>query len=148
MQVELMVSRFHNLAPIPPLAWQRGLVGVLAGALPHALEGALGYVFDAADGGDYYARKRNELFKQRHPGELSMGQGVGLIRGYVVGCAEGLTLVADEQEEADKTVGAAGPPSPHGLTTLVPLRVHPLSPLAPTHRQRQPHLGLAHRPGH
>jgi hypothetical protein len=37
-------------------------------------------VFDAADGGDYYARKRNELFRQRHPGgELLVGGGGGLV---------------------------------------------------------------------
>lgn len=67
-QVELLMGRLTNVPAFLPFAWQRSLNGVLMGAVPHALEDALGFVFDAADGGDYYARKRNELFRQRHPG--------------------------------------------------------------------------------
>ena len=62
------MGRLTNVPAFLPFAWQRSLNGVLMGAVPHALEDALGFVFDAADGGDYYARKRNELFRQRHPG--------------------------------------------------------------------------------
>jgi hypothetical protein len=67
VQVELMVARFTNLAPGPPLMWQRGLIGMALGAVPCAFEGLLGFLFDAADGSDYYARKRSKLFWQRHP---------------------------------------------------------------------------------
>lgn len=67
MQVELLMGRLTNVPAFLPFAWQRSLNGVLMGAIPHALENALGFLFDAADGSDYYARKRNELFRQRHP---------------------------------------------------------------------------------
>lgn len=66
-QVELLTARLTNLPPLlaSPL---RTAVGVALGALPHALEGVLGYVFDAADGADYYAREREAAFDARHPG--------------------------------------------------------------------------------
>jgi hypothetical protein len=61
------MGRLTNVPAFLPFAWQRSLNGVLMGAIPHALENALGFVFDVADGSDYYARKRSELFGQRHP---------------------------------------------------------------------------------
>jgi hypothetical protein len=67
LQVELLMGRLTNVPAFLPFAWQRTLNGMLMGAVPHALENALGFVFDFADGGDYYARKRNELFNRRHP---------------------------------------------------------------------------------
>jgi hypothetical protein len=64
LQIELMVCRFTNLPPIPPWGWQRSLVGFLLGAWPHAREGLLGRLFDWAEGGNYYARKRHALSVQ------------------------------------------------------------------------------------
>jgi hypothetical protein len=32
----------------------------------------LGFAFDFADGSSYYAQKRNETFKRRHPGEWQL----------------------------------------------------------------------------
>jgi hypothetical protein len=64
------MGRLTNVPAFLPFAWQRSLNGVLMGAVPHALENVLGFAFDFADGGDYYARKRNELFRQRHPSKL------------------------------------------------------------------------------
>lgn len=61
------MGRLTNVPAFLPFAWQRTLNGMMMGAVPHALENALGFVFDIADGGDYYARKRNDLFNQRHP---------------------------------------------------------------------------------
>jgi len=61
------VGRLTNIPAFLPFAWQRSINGILMGAVPHSLENALGFVFDFADGGDYYARKRNELFRSRHP---------------------------------------------------------------------------------
>ena len=69
VQVELMVARWTNWPPIPPFAWQRGLVGMLLGALPHAFEGLLGFLIDYADGDGYYSNRRMQRFQQRHPGE-------------------------------------------------------------------------------
>lgn len=66
-QVELLVGRLTNVPAFLPFTWQRSINGILMGAVPHALENALGFVFDFADGGDYYARKRHELFRSRHP---------------------------------------------------------------------------------
>lgn len=62
-----MVARFTNLAPGPPLRWQRGLIGMALDAVPCAFEGLLGFLLDAADRSDYYSRKRSELFSQRPP---------------------------------------------------------------------------------
>lgn len=70
--MELLVGRLTNLPAFLPFAWQRGINGIFMGAIPHSLENALGFLFDMADGGDYYARKRNKLFKARHPGENFM----------------------------------------------------------------------------
>lgn len=67
------MGRLTNVPAFLPFAWQRSLNGVLMGAVPHALDNALGFAFDFFDGGDYYARKRNELFRQRHPSELLHG---------------------------------------------------------------------------
>jgi hypothetical protein len=69
LQVELLMGRLTNWPAFPPFAWQRSFNGVVMGAIPHALENGLGFFFDAADGSDYYARKRSELFRQRHPSE-------------------------------------------------------------------------------
>jgi hypothetical protein len=68
-QVELMVARFTNLRPFPPLGWQRGLIGMLLGAVPHAFEGLLGFLIDVADGDEYYRAQHMQRFRERHPGE-------------------------------------------------------------------------------
>eukprot|EP00775_Hariotina_reticulata_P010838 gene10838-10994_t len=65
-QVELFTGRITNLPPFAPLL-VRVLAGILMGAVPHAFEEVLGFAFDFADGSSYYAQKRNETFKRRHP---------------------------------------------------------------------------------
>lgn len=65
------MGRLTNVPAFLPFAWQRSLNGVMMGAVPHALENALGFAFDFADGGDYYSRKRNDLFRQRHPSKCT-----------------------------------------------------------------------------
>jgi hypothetical protein len=71
-----MVARWTNWPPIPPFAWQRGLAGMLLGAVPHAFEGLLGYLIDYADGDNFYSRQRSARFNKRHPGELPQCQGL------------------------------------------------------------------------
>lgn len=77
VQVELMVARWTNWPPIPPFGWQRGLAGMLLGALPHAFEGLLGYLIDYADGDGYYSSRRMQRFQQRHPGKHASRRGIG-----------------------------------------------------------------------
>jgi hypothetical protein len=67
-QVELLTGRLTNLPPFLLFAWMRAAAGVAMGALPHALEYPLGFVFDALDGDAYYAEKRHAAFAARHPG--------------------------------------------------------------------------------
>jgi hypothetical protein len=69
LQIEMMVARWTNWPPIPPFAWQRGLVGMLLGAVPHAFEGLLGYLIDYAEADNYYSQQRSARFNKRHPGE-------------------------------------------------------------------------------
>jgi hypothetical protein len=63
-----MVARFTNLSPFPPLGWQRGLIGIVLGAAPHAFEGLLGFLIDVADGDAHYRSKYVQRFKERHQG--------------------------------------------------------------------------------
>ncbi|KAF8069533.1 hypothetical protein HT031_001650 [Scenedesmus sp. PABB004] len=65
-KVELFTGRLTNLPAFAPKP-VRSLNGIAMGALPHAFEGALGFVFDYCDGGSFYAAKRNAAFKARHP---------------------------------------------------------------------------------
>lgn len=68
MQVELFTGRLTNFPPFLPLPL-RTAAGIAMGALPHAFESVLGYAFDFADGGHFYASKRDAAFAARHPGE-------------------------------------------------------------------------------
>lgn len=70
LQIEMMVARWTNWPPIPPLGWQRGLAGMALGAVPHAFEGLLGFLFDLADGDNHYTNKFMTRFEERHPGTL------------------------------------------------------------------------------
>jgi hypothetical protein len=71
-QVELFTGRLTNFPPFLPLPL-RNAAGIAMGALPHALESVLGYGFDLADGGHYYAAKRDAAFNARHPGAARCG---------------------------------------------------------------------------
>ncbi|KAF6265383.1 hypothetical protein COO60DRAFT_1697920 [Scenedesmus sp. NREL 46B-D3] len=66
-KVELFTGRLTNFPPFLPLPL-RTASGIAMGALPHAFESVLGYAFDLADGGRYYASKREAAFNARHPG--------------------------------------------------------------------------------
>ncbi|WIA10200.1 hypothetical protein OEZ85_010403 [Tetradesmus obliquus] len=66
-KVELFTGRLTNFPPFLPLPL-RTAAGIAMGALPHAIEPLLGYAFDVADGGHYYAAKRDAAFDARHPG--------------------------------------------------------------------------------
>lgn len=106
-QVELMVARFTNLRPFPPLGWQRGLVGMVLGAVPHALEGLLGFLIDVADGDEHYRKQYRQRFRERHPGGVVILDNMALLASLqalqrawytVLACAVLIRLFANDQE--------------------------------------------------